>query len=41
MLDILLHTLPDQLTLATLAFMFVMMAFMFFYVMSKVKEATK
>jgi hypothetical protein len=41
MLDILLHTLPGQLTLVTLAFMFVMMSFMFFYVMTKVKESTK
>ena len=41
MLKVLFHTLPGQLTVLSISFMLFMMGYLFFYVMRKVKEASK
>jgi hypothetical protein len=41
MLKILFYTLPGQLTVFSLAFMLIMMLYLFFYVMKKMKDSDK
>mgnify|MGYP000090034175 CR=1 FL=1 len=41
MLKILFHTLPGQLTVFSLAFMLIMMLYLFFYVMKKMNDSDK
>ena len=41
MLKALFYTVPGQLTLLSISFMLFMMGYIFFYVMKKVKEASK